>query len=130
MLTTERYSWANNNWEDRYEEQKTWADWKTSYKKAHTKARVKSQASGGADKFGAVNAAERVLKNNGGATDKGGDEVDMKALEGYFDNLAAATTNDKSVLKQLVANNAKLAVTNKELVAIVKTNSNKNKDIQ
>ena len=54
----------------------------------------------------------------------------MKALEVYFDNLAAATTNDKSVLDQLVANNAKLAVTNEELVAIVKTNSNKNKDIQ
>ena len=77
-----------------------------------------------------MNAAERVLKNNGGATDKGGDEVDMKALEGYFDNLAAATTNDKSVLEQLVSNNANLAVTNEELVAIVKTNSNKNKDIQ
>ena len=77
-----------------------------------------------------MNAAERVLKNNGGATDKGGDEVDMKDLEGYFDNLAAATTNNKSVLEQQVANNAKLAVTNEELVTIVKKLSNKNKDLQ
>ena len=44
----------------------------------------------------------------------------MKALEGYFDNLAAAAVNNKSVLEQLVANNAKLAATNKELVTIVK----------
>ena len=44
----------------------------------------------------------------------------MKDLEGYFDNLTAAATNKKLVLDQLVANNAKLAATNKYLVAIVK----------
>ena len=44
----------------------------------------------------------------------------MKALEGYFDNLAAAAVNKKSVLEQLVANNTKLALTNENLVAMVK----------
>ena len=44
----------------------------------------------------------------------------MKALEGYFDNLAAAAVNKKSVLEQLVANNTKLAATNENLVAMVK----------
>ena len=77
----------------------TWADWKTSYKRAHTKARVKAQAAEGSDKFGAANAVERVLNKRKGAIDNGGDEVGMKALEGYFDNLAAATTNEKSVLE-------------------------------
>ena len=53
-------------------------------------------------------------------TDDGGDKVGMKALEGYFENLAVAATNNKSVIEQLVANISKLVVTNKELVAIVK----------
>ena len=44
----------------------------------------------------------------------------MMALEGYFDNLCAAATNEKSVLEKLVAKNAKLAATNEDLVAIVK----------
>ena len=44
----------------------------------------------------------------------------MKDLKGYFKNLVDATTNEKSVLEQLVANNSKLAATNEELVAIVK----------
>ena len=54
----------------------------------------------------------------------------MKALEVYFNNIVATTTKDKSVLEQLVANNAKLAATNEELVAIVQNFSNKNKDLQ
>ena len=53
-----------------------------------------------------------------------------KAPKGYFDNLAAANINKKLVLEQLVANNAKLAATNKDLVAIVKKLSNKIKDIK
>ena len=48
----------------------------------------------------------------------------MKAIEGYFDNLAAAAVNKKSVLKKLVTNNTKLAATNENLVAIVKKLTN------
>ena len=44
----------------------------------------------------------------------------MKALEGYFDNLASAAVNEKSVLEQLVLNNTKLAASNESLVALVK----------
>ena len=44
----------------------------------------------------------------------------MQSLEGYFDNPAAAAVNEKLVLEQLVANNTKLATTNKNLVAVVK----------
>ena len=51
-------------------------------------------------------------------TNNGVNEGGTKALEGYFDNIATATVNNKSVLDQLVANNAKLASTNEELVAI------------
>ena len=49
----------------------------------------------------------------GGVTkDDGGNEVILKAFGEYFDNLAAATTNEKTLLEQLVASNAKLATTN------------------
>ena len=54
------------------------------------------------------------------ATDNGGNKLGMKALEGYFDNLDASAINEKSVLEQLVAKNAKLDATNEDLVAIVK----------
>ena len=63
-------------------------------------------------------------------TNNGVDEVGMKDLEGYFDNLAAAAVNNKSVLELLVANNAKLAATNNELFAIVKKLSNKIKILE
>ena len=54
----------------------------------------------------------------------------MKAIEEYFENLAAAATNKKSFLEQIVANKSKLAAINEELVVIVKKNSNENKDLQ
>ena len=73
MLTTERYPWANEDWEDQVKDQKTWADWKTSYKKARAKARVKAQAAKGFDKFGATNASERVLNTRKVMTDDGTD---------------------------------------------------------
>ena len=44
----------------------------------------------------------------------------MKALEGYFYNLAAITVNNKAVLEQLLVNNTKLAATNESLVVMVK----------
>ena len=82
MLTTEWYPRTNDNWEDKAEDQKTWDNWKTSYKRVHAKVYVKAQAAEGSDNFGAANAAERVLKNIEVATENGGNEVGMKTLEG------------------------------------------------
>ena len=92
----------------------------TPYKRARTKARVKAQYTEGSDKCGAANAAEKVLKTSEVETNNGGNNVSMKALGGYFYNLASAAINKKVVLEQLVANNSKLAATNKDLVEIVK----------
>ena len=50
--------------------------------------------------------------------------------EGYFEKLATAVTNNKTVLERLVASNAKLAATNEELTAVVKILINYNRDIQ
>ena len=90
------------------------------------KAMVKAQSAERAENFGAANAANRDLgvcfeKNSGVTTYDRGDEVGLKALKGYFDNVAASTNNEKTVLEQLVASNAKLATKNEELVAVVKS---------
>ena len=48
----------------------------------------------------------------------------MQTLDGYFNNFAAAAVNEKLILEQLVANNTKLAATNKNLVTIFKKQTN------
>ena len=66
---------------------------------------------------GAANYAahQNTTKNVGNkqAVGDGG----MKALEGYFDNLAAVAVNEKLVLEQLVTNNTKLAAYNEYLAS-------------
>ena len=61
-----------------------------------------------------ANAAEKFLKTSKVEMNNGGNEVGMKAIEGYFDNLASSEINKKSVLKKLVDNNSKLAATNED----------------
>ena len=51
-------------------------------------------------------------------------------MEGFFDNLAAAATNDKAVIAQLTDNSTKLVNTNEELAASVKNISNENIQLQ
>ena len=71
-------------------------------------------------KFGAANYAAYQETTQNVENKQGVDDGGMQALEGYFDNLAAAAVNEKSVLEQLVANNTKLAANNKSLVAMIK----------
>ena len=121
MLTSERFSHANDDWEELMESDKTWSQWKTAYKRSHAKARVKAQANDGSVQFGAANSVshqetatpplENQLEEDGG---------DLKTLEGYFDNLNAAAVNKKGVLQQLVLNNTTLSTSNESLVALVK----------
>ena len=93
MLRTEWYPRTNNYWENSARKNKTWANWKTAYKRLHAKARVKAQATKGSDKFGAENAAGLVLKTSEVEANNGGDEVGIKDIKGYFDNIAAAAIN-------------------------------------
>ena len=112
--------WANDAWEDRAETDKTWAAWKLAYKQAHAKARVKAQSHGGNTKFGAANSGappEAQLPLD--AQHEGAGE-NINSLEGYFTNLAAAATNEKELLTQLVLNNTTLTTTNESLAALVK----------
>ena len=71
-------------------------------------------------KFGAANSAAHQETTQNVENKQAVDDGKMKALEGYFDNLAAASVNEKLVLEQLVANNTNLAANNKRLIAMVK----------
>ena len=131
MLTSERFLCVNDDWEERAERDKTWSQWKTAYKRAHAKARVKAQANDGSVKFGAANYAafqettnpplDNQIEEDGG---------DLKTLEGYFDNLAVNAVNEKGVFQQLVLNNTTISISNKSLVALVKKLSNDIKNLK
>ena len=59
-----------------------------------------------------------------------GNSSDVKTQEGYFNNLAAAATNEKDVLIQLVLNNTTLATSNESLVDLVKKHQNEIKNLE
>ena len=54
----------------------------------------------------------------------------MNSLEGYFTNLAAAATNEKELLTQLVSNNTTLTTTNESLAALVKKQAGDIKNLE
>ena len=129
ITTSERFPRANDAWEDRAEPDKMCVAWKLAYKQAHAKARVKAQAHGGTTNFGAENSAtppEAQLPLD--AQHEGAGE-NINSLEGYFTNLAAAATNEKEILNQLVLNNTTLTTTNESLVALVKNQANDLKNL-
>ena len=130
MLTSERFSRANDNWEERAERDKTWATCKLAYKQAHAKARVKAQDTEGSTKFGAASSAARQESHLPLDNQLEEDISDVKTLKGYFENLAPAATNKKDVLKQLVLNNATLVMINESLVVLVKKQQNEIKNLE
>ena len=131
MLTSERFPQANDDWEDRAERNKIWANWKTAYKQAHAKARVKALSNYGSVKFGAANSAVRQESAHLPLHNQlREDSDDLNTLGGYFDNLAAAAVNKQGVLKQLMLNNTTLATSIESLVALMKKQSNDIKNLE
>ena len=121
MLTSKRFLRANDDREERLEREKTWPQRKSAYKRAHAKASIKAQANDGNVKFGAANYATCIENINPPLDNQlEEDGVVIKALKGYFNNLADAAVNKKGVLQQLVLNNTTLATSNESLVVIVK----------
>ena len=114
MLTTERFPRANEDWEERAERDKTCLVWNLAYRKAHAQARIKGTAKFGEENYAARQETTLTVDNQLEV-----DDGSIKALKGYFDNLAAAAVNAKSVLQQLVLNNTTLSTSNESFVALV-----------
>jgi hypothetical protein len=115
MLSTEQFPRANKDWEDLDVWDRKWAKWKAMYRVAEKKSKIKIKAAGGKDQFGSANAATDETP----PPDDNNEPVGLPALEGYFDNLAAAAVNEKAVLETLVTTNATLTASNAELSATV-----------
>jgi hypothetical protein len=90
------------------------------YKRAQANARVKKLAADGQDQFGGMAAPGGNARGVRFAPVAAQPLPNAKYLEGYFNNLAAAATNEKAVLDQLVANNTTLTATNAEMVDAIK----------
>ena len=97
----QRFPRANKKWEDLTKYTQTWEAWKVLYKDAHAKARIKNSAIKG-DQFGAAHKARvgaPIGANKREATPHRAAENEfdggMTEMEVFFDNLAAAATNNK-----------------------------------
>ena len=70
-------------------------------------------------KFGAANSAAPPETQLPLDTQNEGAGENMNSLKGYFTNLAAAATNEKELLTQLVLNNTTLTTTDEGRQALV-----------
>ena len=69
-------------------------------------------------------------KQPGGAPTRDSQLMSLEALSGYFENLAAAATNEKLVLEDLVANLTTLATSNAEMEDMIKKLTGENWQLQ
>ena len=99
MLSTERYPRVDNSWEDLPKKDFFWPDWKNLYKSADRKAKVKKQAMGGQDQFGAAHGALRQAPEPEQTNQANSLNRSVTDLNEYFDVLAAAATMEKTVLE-------------------------------
>jgi hypothetical protein len=109
ILGSNHFPRPTDEWEAKPIADKTWTNWKRHYRQAHI-ARKRQMLAAGSPTFGTANAvtAEPTITPD-----------TFAQLDGYLNNLAAAATNEKSTLAQLVENNASLTASVAALTASV-----------
>ena len=118
VLSTERSPKTNNDWEDLSKTERTWPEWKTMYRDADNKVKVKKKACG--DQFGGLaNKTALTAQANGESAPKK-EPVALEELEGWFDSLATAAVTGKDSIESLLNNNTLLTKTNAKLSAVIK----------
>ena len=123
ILSTEKFPHANKDWEELDVAQRTWKRWKTTYCAAAKKSAIKNKSASGKYQFSTAHSAtqqHRAPIPPGGAPESNTQHMGLEALDGYFDNLAAAAKNKKAVLEQLFTNISTLATSNAEMVDRIK----------
>ena len=117
MLKTQRYTSTMDKWDALAPHEQIWSTWKTMFKDAENKEKIRMQATGGKDQFGAAHRAaedEAVPVAPPSAPPFGNTQGD--SLDEYFDALAAAASTDQNVLAELVTSVTKLTASNANLV--------------
>ena len=100
VLASEHFPHPTDEWEALPRDQKTWTAWKTHYRAAHLARKRLLLASGRSNTTGGVAHAVTYDTTIQPET--------LDRLDGYLDNLAAAATNDRTTLSQLIDSNANL----------------------
>ena len=127
MLSTELFPKTNNDWEDLPKKARTWPKWKTVYRDANNKAKMKKKARGA--QFGVlVDKTALTAQANGKIVPKK-EPVTLEELEGCFDSLATAAVTGKDSIGALLKNNSLLAKTNTELSAVIKAQATEIKSL-
>ena len=88
---------------------KTWLLWKSTFLEDHEGPQRQIQACGGSNQFGSANTTsitDKPFKSLTGVTPN-----ILKKMDDYMDNISNAVTNEKDVLDQIVAINAKQSST-------------------
>ncbi len=112
ILTSGHFPRPTDDWEALARNNKTWTAWKTHYRAAHIARKRQMLAAGATSSTGLANAVT------------GGDDPTISPdtfarLDRYLDNLAAAATNERTTLTQLIENNATLTANIATLTASV-----------
>jgi hypothetical protein len=112
LLAADIFPRTTKPWEELDPADKTWAAWKTAYLAAHNhKKRANClHTIGGADNLGQANS-NHANNNYSGL---------LNSIDNALDNLASTVTNEKAILKQLIATKSSLATSNTTLTNQVK----------
>ena len=92
-------------WEKKFPMDKTWALWKPAFLEDHEGFQRQIQNCIGYNQFGSANAASMEANPSRPPNSVNPDILDK--MDYYIDNMANAVTNEKPVLEQLMATNAK-----------------------
>jgi hypothetical protein len=108
-----------DKWDALEPSEQTWATWKKMFKYAEKEEKIRKQATGGKDQFGAAHCVtgDNLVPDTPPAPPMG--KTQGESLDEYFDALAAAASKDQNVLAELVANVTKLTAANATLTEAV-----------
>ena len=109
ILSSERFTRVNDDWEDLEKVSKLWTNLCKLYKKADMKETIRIQTGGKeAEQFGGAALGSAV----GGKKPPDGRPTlaTVEDLEGFFDSLEGVTVTGKGVLEELMKSNASLTI--------------------
>lgn len=95
---------ALDKWEERTRSHQTWSEFQTHFQEVEEKVNLKKNIN---DKKGGLGQANAV-NQEGICQPCPSSSIDMTKMDTHLDNLAAAASQEKDVLDQLVANNTSL----------------------
>jgi hypothetical protein len=131
LLAADTFPCTTILWEELAPADKTWPAWKAAYLEAHMLRANRLRATGGADNLGRANqatngvvdsgASDFYYSNNAPSAQANQATSFLDSIDNALDNLASTATNDKAVLKKLVATNSSLATSNTHLANQIKT---------